>query len=152
MMLISTFFGNSETFKMMPVTLDAPFTEVIYDPNTNMLVVITSKSKQMLQMVPKLDDNGNHVKATKPRDNNKGYKEKQVTLELLQEFYIIKRDEQSAFIKACAINPEFDFESYFAEHDKKNDPNALITPEAAPLVDANGKPLKVVKAKGGKKA
>ena len=93
MKLITTYWGEHKTFKLMPLTEECPYLEGIYDPNTDMLVVITSKMKQNLQMVPKIDDSGNIVKATKAKVNGKPYKEKQILMHVPQEFYITEREE-----------------------------------------------------------
>ena len=54
-------WNDRETFKLFPTTNDCPFAEVIYDPTRTLLVVISKFKKQNLQLVPKLDDNGNPI-------------------------------------------------------------------------------------------
>jgi len=142
MILLTTYWGDNKTFKMMPVLTDCPYTEVIYDPNTDMLVVITKNAKHNLQMVPKLDDNGNPAAATKPRSNGKAYKEKQIAIEVLQEFYLIEREEMETFIKAFALNAkEFDYAEFYKSLEEELAKKIITGPEAAPLVDEHGKPL-----------
>jgi len=142
MMLVTTYWGQDKTFKLMPVTKDCPYMEVLYDPQTDLLVAITVNMKQNLQKVPKIDDDGDIIKAKKPRQSGKSFKEKQVLMEVPQEFYFAEREESIAFIEKFAVNAkEFDYNQFFTDLDKAMEQNPIITSEAPPLVDANGKPL-----------
>jgi hypothetical protein len=148
MMLLTTYWGEDKTFKLMPITPDCPFTEVLYDPKTDMLVAISNNPKTTLQMVPKLDDNGNAQKASKPRDNGKSYKEKQVQMELLQEFYFTERDEAISFVEMFAVNAkDYDYKKFFTSLEEQfKDKIITDTPSAgAPLLDKNGVAMKVEK-------
>jgi transcriptional regulator of acetoin/glycerol metabolism len=148
MMLLTTYWGENKTFKLMPVNNDCPYMEVIYDTTTDMLVVITNNTKQNLQMVPKIDDDGNVIAAKKPKNNGKPFKEKQVLIEMPQEFYFIERAEQEEFIKQYAVNAtKFDYAQFFTSLEEQLEKKVIAAPEAAPLVDANGKPIKAAKKK-----
>lgn len=145
MLLITTYWGNETTFKLMPTTRECPFMEVIYDPNTELLVVITTNMKENLQMVPRLDENGNQIASKRPKENGKPWAEKQIQLNVPQEFYLIEKEEQVSLIKELAINSEsFDFEKFMVKKEQN-----LHVPEMSPLVDAGGAPLKA--KSGGKK-
>lgn len=134
MRLVTTFWGNDRTFKLMPVTNDCPYMEVIYDPNTDMLVVISKTMKENLQMIPRLDDDGNQITVRKPKANGKPWKEKQIVMKVPQEFYLIERDEQISFIKDFAENAnEYDYNSFFEVPGKSE--SVIHTPEQPPLVD-----------------
>lgn len=147
MRLITTYWGQDKTFKLMPVNKDCPYMEALYDPKTNLLVVITTNMKENLQLVPKLDDLGNQIPAKKPKDNGKPWAEKYVQMHVPQEFYLIEKDEQIAFIKEFATNAEdFDFEQYMVEEQQ-----SLMIPETQGLVDQNGMPMVSVTKKGSTK-
>ena len=49
MMLISTYLGKGNTSKMIPVTDDCPFAEVINYHTTTLLVVISKIKKENIQ-------------------------------------------------------------------------------------------------------
>jgi hypothetical protein len=148
MKIVTTYWGNDKSFKLMPVTLDCPYMEVIYDPTTDMLVVITRNMKENLQLVPKLDDDGNQIRALKPKQNGRPWKEKHVQMTVPQEFYLIEREEQIELIKELAVNGEtFDFQKYFTDLDKSMAENVLIKSEAPGLVDENGLPIAAKKSK-----
>lgn len=142
MRLITTYWGDRKTFKLMPIDNNCPYMEVIYDINTDLLAVLSKASKENLQLVPKLDDDGNQVAVKKPKQNGKPWKEKHLLMTVPQEFYLTERDEQKEFIDAFAVNADsYDYNKYFEEHDQAA--NAIQVPESQPLVDSNGVPLKV---------
>lgn len=146
MKLVTTYWGNDKSFKLMPVTLDCPYIEVIYDPTTDMLVVITKNMKENLQLVPKLDEDGNQIHCAKPKQNGRPWKEKHVQMTVPQEFYLIDREEQIELIKELAINAEtYNYNQYFMDLEKSMAENMLIKPEAAPLLDENGMPISTKK-------
>ena len=147
MLLHTSYWGNADTFKLMPITMDCPFTEVIYDPGTTLLVVISKIKKENFQYVPKLDDDGETMKAKKPKQNGKAIREQRVLMPVLQEYYITDPVEQEAFIKQFAVNPEYDYSRFLRDMDSEP---TIVPAEKAPLVDAKGMPLK--KAKLAKKA
>lgn len=138
MMLLTTYWGDDKTFKMMPVTEDCPFMEVIYDPKTNLLVVITKNMKENLQLVPKVDDDGNSIPTKRPKSNGKPWKEKHVQMTVPQEFYFIEKTEQELFIKQFAINAStYDYMLYLDAKESQ-----IIQSEQPGLIDKTGQPLK----------
>ena len=140
MRLYTSYWGESKTFKLMPVLESCPYTEAIYDPMTDMLVVISKNKKQNLQLVPRLDENGNKIKSTKPKQNSIPYKEQRVPMDVLQEHYLISREEQENFLMKFAVNIDtFNYEEFF-----KKEASDIVVPEPIPLVDDKGTPLKSV--------
>jgi hypothetical protein len=153
MLLITSYWGKYDTVKMIPISNDCPYSEVIYDPATTLLVVISKIQKENFQMVPRLDDDGNEILSKKPRQNGKKIKETRSRLNTLQEYYIIEKDEQIDFIYRFAINAEtYDFMKYMRDVKQEMAEAAAATakpagkPEMA-LVDAKGKPLASKKGK-----
>ncbi len=143
MRLYTSYWGESKTFKLMPIKESCPYVEAIYDSMTDMLVVISKNRKQNLQLVPRLDENGNSIKSTKPKQNSVPYKEQRVTMDVLQEHYLIDRSEQEAFIAQFAVNTsDFDYEQFFKKEEEK-----IMVPETAPLLDDKGVPLMSVTSK-----
>ena len=144
MNLITTYWGDNKTFKMMPIARDCPYLEVIYDPTTDLLVVMTTGRKDKLEMLPRIDDDGNQIAAKKPKQNGKPWKEIRIRMTVPQEFWLTERDEQIAFIEMFAANADmFDYDKFF-KNDKEK---ALYTPEAQPLVDDKGAAIAPLKKK-----
>ena len=140
MLLITSYWGNNETMKLIPLVDECPYTEVIYDPTTALLVVISKIQKENLQMVPRLDEDGNSIQSKKPKANGKPMKEVRTRLSTLQEYYIIEKEEQEAFLKMFAVNhATYNSKKFFDLGDKE--PDTLYKPEAMPLLDATGVPL-----------
>lgn len=145
MMLFTSFWDQHETFRLLPLTEDCPFTEVIYNRSVSILVVISKNKKNNFQYVAKLDPNGEPIRTTKPKANGKAYQEQRVLVELLQEYYITEKAEQIEFIKSFAVNATtFDFEKFLRDIEDEH-AQGIMQVEKQPLVDKNGAPLKVIK-------
>lgn len=146
MLLITTYWGQDETFKLMPVNKDCPYMEVLYDPKVKMLVAMSKDMKQNYEMLPRLDDNGEWVKSKVTKRNGRPFKEERRLMEVPQEFYMIKREEQEAFIKQFAVNEkDYDYKSFM---DKVVAEESGIMQEvkedAGTVLGKDGKPLKAV--------
>jgi hypothetical protein len=143
MKLFTSYWSDKTTFKLMPLVEDCPYTEVIYDPASTLLVVISKQKHQKFQMMERLDESGNPIPTKKPKMNGKPWAEQRLILEVLQEYYIVDEQEQIEFIKEFAINADtFDYTKFF----HKVDENAsLHIPEKQGLLDTNGMPMKAAK-------
>jgi len=144
MLLITSYWGDKDTFKLMPINKDCPYSEVIYDGSTTMLVVISKDAKDQFQTVPRLSEDGELQKAKKPKTNGKGYQEQRITMNILTEHYIVKKDEQEAFIKQFAVNAdEFDYGVFLRDMDKEptiHTGDAIS--KAGTILDDKGKAIK----------
>lgn len=111
MILITSYWGDSKSFKLIPANTECPFLEAMFDSTTGLLAVIGKNVKQIFHMVHKVDENGDMVmlKSGK-RENGKPFKEERRTIDTFHEYYIIEESEIILFIKAYAINAEeFDY-------------------------------------------
>ncbi len=137
MMMFTTHWGEQQTFKLMPVANDCPYSEVIYDPSTTLLVVIGKTKKENFQNVPRLDNDGNAVRAKGKKTNGKPYQEERVLMDVLQEYYITEYSEQIAFLENFAVNfNEFDYSKFL--RDLKTEPTIVSSVEKQGLVDEKG--------------
>jgi len=108
------FQSMEKSFKLVPITLDCPYVECMFSAKDKVLAVISKVMKQSYHMVPKLDDNGDHIPVKgKPRPNNKEYKEERRLVDTFSEFYLLTPEEINGFIESFAVNAkEFDYKSY----------------------------------------
>jgi hypothetical protein len=147
MLLFTTFFGPHKTFKLMHVSNDCPYMEVVYDPSVEMLVALSKTMKQNYEMLPKLDDNGEmiQVKHGVKRMNGKGFKEERRLMDVPQEFYLVDRAEQEAFIEKFALNAkDFDYKQYLDV--KPAEQSEIIqNTESGQILDAKGNAMQVEK-------
>ena len=141
MLLHTSYWGNKKTFKMMPAVDECPFTEVIYDPTSTLLVVVGKHSKENFETLPRLDDNGDPISVGKgTRPNGKPIREQRILMNVLHEYYITEYDEQVKFIEQFALNAtDYDYKAYLRnlEEEKK-----IAVPEKPGLVDQTGASLK----------
>jgi hypothetical protein len=117
MMIISSVWNEKETFRLIPISNDCPYVECIYDVDMQVLVVISKNKKQSYHMLPKLDESGDvmTLKLSR-RANGKDYKEERKLVDSYQEYYVIKDEEVTAIIEACATNhASFDYKKFFKE-------------------------------------
>jgi len=114
MMLITSSWGPAKTFKLIPITKECPYNEVIFDINTKVLAIISKESKESFHMLPKLTDTGDvmRLKLGK-KENGKDYAEERKALVTFYEYYIETKDEIISFVNSIAENAEsFDFQQY----------------------------------------
>jgi hypothetical protein len=114
MMLVTAPWKNRKTFRLIPVTPECPFNEMIFDVDERVLAVISKEKKQSLHMLTKLSDTGDPVpvKAGR-RANGAQYAEERKTLETYYEYYIDNPEEIREMINMFAVNREqFDYDQY----------------------------------------
>lgn len=104
MMVVKSDWNGRKTFKMIPITINCPYVECIYDPESKVLAVIGLTKKNVFHMMPKLDDNGDIVPRKVKSEGSKPYKEDRRTIETFQEYYIHDKEEIKFFVDLFAIN------------------------------------------------
>ena len=113
MVITTSNWGPHKTFKLMPLTIDCPYVEAIFDPSSKILAIISKIAKSSYHMIAKLDDNGDEVKLKiSKRQNGKEIKEQRVLMDTHAEYYITDINEAKGFIKLFAINADtFDIDN-----------------------------------------
>lgn len=110
MIVYSTDWYGNQTFRMLPVVKECPFNEVIYDPTTKVLAIISKEFKEKPNMFPKLNDRGEVVikKGTTSADAEPEYIQERKMMQTYYEYYLDKIDDIKDFINAFAINADHD--------------------------------------------
>ena len=129
MMLVKSVFRNVNSFTLIPVSLDSPYTEAMFDPASGILAVISKVMKQSYHMVPKLDDDGQPQRLKNPNpQTGKTYKEERRLVDTFSEFYLSDRADIETFIHMFAINADnFSVEEFFVDL-QKTEPSKIIIP------------------------
>ena len=114
MILITSSFRNEKTFALIPATLECPYVECLFDPQSKILACITKTLKGSYHMVPKLDDNGDPARLkVARRESGKTIKEQRVMVDTFSEFYVSEEKEIVNFINTFAVNAsEFKFKPF----------------------------------------
>lgn len=114
MRLITSAWQSQKTFRMIPISNDSPFAEVIFDPQTKTMVLFSKVTKTTFHMLPKLDDNGDLAMVTgKARPDGKKYRESRNSMETFTEFYITEKEEMNSIIELLCDNASnFDYKKY----------------------------------------
>jgi hypothetical protein len=107
MLIYSTDWYGRKSLRMLPVTESCPFNEVLFDPNTSVLAIISKDRKDKPQMLPKLTDKGQVIplKATADASQPKYVEERRI-METYYEYYLDNKTDILNFIKMFAVNPE----------------------------------------------
>tara|TARA_Y100001937_G_scaffold106911_1_gene149087 strand:+ start:731 stop:1183 length:453 start_codon:yes stop_codon:yes gene_type:complete len=134
MLLTTSNWGPYKTFKLTPVTEDCPYVEVIFDPSSKILAVISKINKSSYHFVPKIDDNGDEVKLkVGKRPNGKDIKEQRVMMQTHAEYYIVEENEIIDFIERFAINADSYDYSTIIKNDVEQMKRALSSEKATNL-------------------
>lgn len=116
MILVQSTWQDSQTFRLIPVTLECPYVECILDPATKVFVVITKINKTSLHMIPRLDDNGDPIYVKGARPNGRTVREERKTIDTFQEFYIEDKKAMEDIINLMAINAKtFKYKKFLEE-------------------------------------
>jgi hypothetical protein len=114
MILVQATWNESQTFKMIPIEESCPYVECIYDPTSDVFVVISKQKRISLQMLPKLDDYG------QPITGAKGTRQERHKVEVFQEYYIEKQDAMLDIVKLFAVNSDtFDYKTFMKKEKDK---------------------------------
>ena len=130
MMLFNSTFRNATSFTLIPVSLDSPYVEAMFDPASGILAVISKVMKQSYHMVPKLDDEGNPMKLKKPNmQTGKTVKEERRLVDTFSEFYLQDKADIETFIHMFAVNADtFDYKQFTDVDVKETKTSNIIMP------------------------
>lgn len=133
MLLISSERKGFPTFRMIPLTIDCPFGEIVYVPDAKALQILYKHTVEGLHMMPKLDDNGEPIINAKAPKGSNPYKQERKTLSVPQDAYIYNPTEIEEFVQMFAVNDTFNYKIFMEE------PKAPIieTPESPKLILPN---------------
>ena len=113
MLLVTAEFADRESFKMIPVHKECPYSEAIYVMNEKVLYLMSAQSKESMHLVPRLDEDGELQRAKKPKQNGLLYKEQRVMVDTFVEHPVSVKEEVVNIIKMFAVNEkEFDYMKY----------------------------------------
>jgi hypothetical protein len=112
MLIIKSIWNDKETFKLIPISETCPYVECLFDPESDVFVVISKIKKTSLHMLPKLDDNGDPQRLKAPTATGRGIKEERRVIETFQEYYVEDVESIKSIINFVAINDDFDYLKY----------------------------------------
>lgn len=104
MFVYNTDWHGKKTFRMLPIDKNCPFNEVIYDPETKVLAVVSKEYKEKPQMFPKLNDKGFKIlqKGSTDLDSPSSYVEERVLMDIYYEYYIDDAEDIRNFVNYFA--------------------------------------------------
>ena len=104
MLLLSSNWGPTPSFSLIPVDVNCPYVECLYNPAEKVLAIIGKTKKDTFHMIPRLDDEGSPIKAK--GSSKEPYKKQRIQQESYTEYYITNVDEIKNFIKIFAVNAD----------------------------------------------
>lgn len=114
MLLINSEWNAEKSFRLIPISNDAPYVEAIFDPKAKVMAIIGKEKKETFHMVPKLNNFGDtELLRVGKRENGKNYAEERKTMETYSEYYIHHVDDVRSIVKILAVNEaDFDYEVF----------------------------------------
>lgn len=94
MMVYHADFNGNDTFKLLPLNEACPYNEILYDPETEVLAIISKEHKEKPHMFPKLKS---IIDLSK--------KEERIFMDTYYEYYIENVEDMKYLIHNVAINP-----------------------------------------------
>lgn len=106
MLLISGMWQGVPTFKMIPVTEDCPYIEVVFMPRDRVLAVVSKVKEDRYQMIHRLDNKGNTIPINGKKDE-KGeqlFEMQRVVVNTYHDYYVVNPIEMEKFVERFAVN------------------------------------------------
>jgi hypothetical protein len=129
MFAVTSQWGTSKTFRLIPLTHDTPYLEAIYDPMSRALILLTRQQKEGFHMVTKLDDNGDPVRNPKASPTAQDpYKKERKALSTSHEAYITEKQEIISFVEMFMYNADYDFKKFMVDPSIITTDKKIITP------------------------
>jgi hypothetical protein len=130
MMLVNSVFRNARSFSLIPVSVDSPYVEAMFDPSSGILAVIGKERKESFHMMPRLDDNGQPQRLKVPNNTTgKTVKEQRVSLNTFQEYYINDKSDIETFIELFAVNASsFKYKEFLEVDLQETKTSSIIMP------------------------
>lgn len=117
-----------KTFRAIPLTGNAPYLTMEYDPETSKLVLCTKTIKQELQAVPKMLPTGEYEKAKNPVPGSPGVLFERRMLDEIYEIHLNSPVSIDEFLKETCINAHtFPYQQFIAQVDINQKPNLITT-------------------------
>lgn len=135
MLVCRTTWNSQPSFKMIPLTSDCPFNEVIFDSTQNVLAIVSKEKREKPHMMHRLDDKGRPIEIK----NEQKFAEMRVMVDSYYEYYIEHQEDIQAFVKHFAVSINHDaLGDLFDEPKKKSlskkvDKDAVSSKEQADM-------------------
>lgn len=105
MLGVNTTWMDEETFKIIPIDKDAPYNEMIYDVNSDTLIILSKEKRTGFHMVERLSPNGYPIPVKGPVKNEETrFQMERVQLETFIEYYITNRQDILKLIEIHCLN------------------------------------------------
>jgi hypothetical protein len=103
------------TFKMIPITKDCPYLEVIYHPVFLGLGIVSKFKKKEYSMIATLDKEGNPImKKKKLQPGETPVMMERRGMDAWHEYVLITKEEMVSFVEMFASNADsFDYKTFF---------------------------------------
>lgn len=119
LMVTLTLTNQQKTFILIPNPLykdTMNYTKGIYNPENKTLVLLSNCKRDVYNMIPKLDSNGDLLHTKKPRVNGGIYAEQRALVTTPDEFEITEKQEIINIIEMIADNSaSFDYKKYLED-------------------------------------
>ena len=109
------------TFTGIPVSDNCPYIELIFDPTTGILGIVSKHHKQLFHWVPRVSEDGMQIPVKDRVAVAAGLvtKQQRIQIDSYHEYYIRNVEEIKSFLDKFVVNSDFDYQRYFPKTKKK---------------------------------
>jgi len=114
MMLTTITLGTTKTFSLIPLAIDCPYVEAVFDPQRKILALLLKEKKNHFSFMPKIDDIGMVVPNANSRTKEQQpFKQERKMFEVFHEIQVEEAADIIALVDMFAINAAgFDYKSF----------------------------------------
>jgi len=140
MMVYASFWNKMPSFRLVPLSADAPFNEGIYDPGTGTFALISKEANEKPHLLDRLDDKGFSIPIRNMKDEqgNSMTSKQRVVIDTFYEYYLQNQADIAALLEVVAVNPGHPaIEAAFVFNARMSAPISNVGTEPAPEVVTN---------------
>ena len=100
MFIHSAEWHEKRSFRLLPITLDCPYNEILYDCENKVLMIISKDQKEKPMFIPSLDKKGNTITL---RKTQKLQQERHI-ISMYYEYFIDDVEDIKSFVSSIATN------------------------------------------------
>ena len=110
MLAVNDTWDEKESFRLIPLTDECPFVEVLYDPNEKVLALLSKHKKNTFKFIPRVNEKQEYVTTKKDGQIIPAMDRK--LIEYFNETFIKDKQDIKNLLKLLVINQDFDFDKF----------------------------------------
>lgn len=110
MLAVNDTWDEKESFRLIPLTDECSFVEVLFDPGEKVLCLLSKHKKNTFKFIPRVNEKQEYV--TTKKDGQLIPAMDRKLIEYFNETYVKDKQDIKNLIKHLVINQDFDFDKF----------------------------------------